>query len=137
MNFSTVKSVGRFLFWGIVFISLPIGVFFTFRFFMARLITKDNAQAVLDQFQAALDKGAIVRDGNMASDVAANGYREIMHGIPVDGWGNPFRIDGTVHGDNIDLTVKSAGPDGAFGTSDDVQFTRTFENKDRKFATTH
>jgi hypothetical protein len=115
-----------------IFLLLPVIAFFGFRYFMARMITRDNAGIVFEQFQVALDKGAIIRDPMMAADVAELGYRDRMHGLPVDGWGHPFRIEGSISGNSCVLTVQSAGPDGSFGTGDDVSLSQTFELHESK-----
>jgi len=96
MSRITAKSVWTFLIAGVFFVSLPIGVFYTFRFFMARMITRDNAGIVFDQFQETLDKGAIIHDGMVAADIADQDYREKMNQTALDGWGKPFRIQGSV-----------------------------------------
>jgi hypothetical protein len=121
------KSFFTFLIAGVFFISLPVVVFFIFRFFMARMITTDNAGIVFDEFQGVLDKGAIIRDPLMAADVAGQAYREKMKQTALDGWGRPFRIHSSVRGSRCELKIESAGPDGAFGTGDDVSLERTFD----------
>jgi len=109
-------------------LTLPFSAYFVFSRLMAPMFTRDNMGIVLDQFQAALDKGnLIIHDPATAATVAERAYREKMRGPPVDGWANLMRISAVVQGDSCQLTVLSAGPDGAFGTGDDLSMQRSFD----------
>jgi len=111
-----------------VTLPLPFIAYFGFTRLMAPKITRDNAGIVLDLFQAALDKGdAIIHDPVTAATVADQAYRAKMDGPPVDGWANLMRISAVIHGDSCAMTVLSAGPDGAFGTRDDIAIQRSFD----------
>jgi hypothetical protein len=107
---------------------LPISAYLVFKLLMTRMITRDNAGEVFDQFQAVLDQGAIIiHDPYMAASVADKAYRAKEAAAAIDGWNNPMRITAVVNGDSCQLTVTSAGPDGAFGTADDMPMQRTFD----------
>lgn len=109
-------------------LSLACAAYFIISRTMARMITRDNAGIVFDQFQAVLDKGeVIIHDPATAASVAERAYREKMSGPPVDGWANLMRISAVIHGNSCQMTVQSAGPDGAFGTADDMLMQRTFD----------
>ncbi len=111
-----------------VTLPLPFVAYFCFSKLMAPKITRDNAGLVLDEFQAALDKGEIIiHDPMTAADVAGRAYTEKMSGPPVDGWATLMRISAVIHGNTCEMTVLSAGPDRAFGTGDDVATERSFE----------
>jgi hypothetical protein len=122
----STRSLYTFFMTSIVAVSLPIGIFFAIRFFMARIITRDNADMIFMQFAETLKGGAMIRDGYMAAEVADHAYHQKMNQTALDGWGKPFRIRGKVDDNHCVLTVLSAGPDGAFGTADDVSLQQTF-----------
>jgi len=46
-------------------------------------------------------------------------------GRAVDPFGTPFRVTHIAQGESTATTVTSAGPDGRFGTSDDITYTST------------
>jgi predicted P-loop ATPase/GTPase len=107
---------------------LPFAAYFGFKLIMTKVVTRDNAGIVFDQFQETIDQGLVViHDSFTAANVADQAYRLKMHGPAVDGWADPFRITAVVKGDSCQLTVVSAGPDGAFGTADDIRMERTFD----------
>ena len=121
------RSVLTFFICAVIFISLPIGVYFTFKSVGSRMITQDNAGIVFDEFQAALDKGAMIHDNALAIDVAEQSYHERMHQYALDGWGRQFRFYASAKGSTCVLTLQSAGPDGTFGTADDISLSRTYD----------
>jgi hypothetical protein len=107
---------------------LPFAAYFGFKLIMTKVVTRDNASVVFDQFQEAISQGSvIIHDPFMAASVADQAYRLKMHGPAVDGWADPMRITAVVKGNSCQLTVISAGPDGAFGTADDIRMQRTFD----------
>jgi hypothetical protein len=133
MSFIGARTIYTVLIAFAVTLTLPISAYFLFSRLLAPRVTRDNAGIVLDQFQAELDSGqSIIHDPITAANVADRAYREKMHGIAVDGWDNPLRILAVVQGNNCTLTVLSAGPDGAFGTGDDVSAERSFDLSPRK-----
>jgi hypothetical protein len=109
-------------------LTLPFTAYFVFSKLMTRMITRDNAGIVFDQFQAALDKGGVfIHDSASAVSVAERAYLEKASGTALDGWSNPMRISAIVQGNSCQLIVLSAGADGAFGTADDISMTRSFD----------
>ncbi len=116
-----------------VTLPLPFAAYFVFGKLMTKMITRDNAGIVFDQFQAALDQGdIIIHDPMTAANVADRAFRAKMGGPPVDGWANLMRISAVIHGNSCQMTVLSAGPDGAFGTADDMSMVRSFDLSEPK-----
>ncbi len=52
-------------------------------------------------------------------------WTKLLDKLPKDGWGNDFwyRTPSTIDPDHNDFDVVSAGPDGKFGTADDIDQT--------------
>lgn len=83
-----------------------------------------NLTAALATFEADNGKyptdaeglGAMVR-----SPAGLPNWHQLLADVPVDGWGNDFAYQclGTKNPGSFDLT--SAGPDGKFGTKDDIE----------------
>ena len=48
-----------------------------------------------------------------------------------DAWGRPLEYEGSVEEDRIIVSVRSAGPDGSFDTSDDIVSVRQDLNKSK------
>jgi hypothetical protein len=127
MKPTMTRNVGTVILCLVIAVSLPLTLIGIFRAMMSRFITRDNASIIFDQFQSALDHGSVVRDSVAVSDVATTAYWNKTQAIPLDGWGHQVRISGVVHGNSCQMTVLSAGSDGAFGTGDDVAFQRSFD----------
>ena len=120
------RAVWTALIAGSVLLLIPVAVFVLFRTYMSRLITRDNTDIVLQEFQTAIDHGTIVHDPADAALVAERAYRERSNAVPLDGWGHHLEIAAELHGDSCTLNVQSAGPDGLMGTGDDLTESRSY-----------
>lgn len=80
-----------------------------------RRTAAQNAAAILARGVAA----HATRHGRLPKSLTelTTGAERFLTKLPTDAWGNPFRLTGKT---GSKFTVVSAGPDGKFGTADDV-----------------
>jgi hypothetical protein len=121
------KTFWTILITGSIAVLLPIVLVKIVRASMGRLITDDNAGIVFTQFQEAINEGAVIHDPITAAAAANEAYEKKTHGILVDGWAKRMNVFAAVEGNSCQLNIQSAGPDGNFGTKDDVTIEQTFD----------
>lgn len=127
MTRKRAKTLWTILIAGTIAVLLPITLVHILRSTMGRMITNDNANIVFQEFQLAIDHGSEIHDPRSAAAIAQQAYVEKTKLVLLDGWGNPMHIYAVLQGNSCELNIQSAGPDGKYGTSDDVSIERTFE----------
>jgi general secretion pathway protein G len=88
----------------------------------AALSTINITTQSLQNFEVDFDRFPTTADGldALVADPGLPNWHPFLERFPTDPWGSPlrYRCPGVDHPDTFDLT--SAGPDGVFGTSDDL-----------------
>ncbi len=121
------KTFWTILISGSIAVALPVAGVYLVRLMMARMITKDNAGVVFSQFQIAINHGNLIYDPVTAAAVAEQAYRDKTSAVLLDGWGKRMHVYAVIQDKTCALHVQSAGPDGNFGGSDDLDIEQTFE----------